>query len=122
MLTDANPQFPRLKHNRPLDTQQLIRFIQGRSGLTAGDVVGMMYELSDTVLFFMREGTPVRLEGLGIFSPSLKLDGSIRVNFRADKSLTAELNRQNTLKHTATHRQNIGKRLTDLTADEVRQE
>lgn len=114
MLTDANAHLPRIKHQRPLEPLQVAHYIKERSSYTVGDVIGMMYQLGDAALFFMRQGTPVRLEGLGILSPSLKLDGTVTITFRAEKPLLAELNRENSLKRITTHRKNIGKTLEEL--------
>jgi len=54
------------------------------------------------------------LEGIGIFSPSIKLDGTINIKFRPDKELVKELNLKNNLHKRIKNRENIGKRLTDL--------
>ena len=118
-LTEVNSKFPRVKLNKPVEKRDLINFIQSRSGYVSSDVVGMMYEFCDSILFFLKQATPVRLEGIGIFSPSLKLDGTIQIKFRPDKSLVRELNTSNSLKGHITNRHNIGKSLDDLAEDSV---
>ena len=113
-LTDLNSDLPRIKLNKPLNTRDLIKYINARSGFVASDIVGMIYELHDVLLDFLRDGTPVRLEGIGIFSPSVKLDGKIKINFRADKGLIKELNLKHNLKRKITNRKNLGKTLSEL--------
>lgn len=113
-LTNTNSNFPRIKLNKPVKKNELIKFINSRSGFVASDIVGMIYELRDVILYYLRNGTPVKLEGIGIFSPSIKLDGAIRIKFRADKELVAELNRENNLKNRITNRKYLGKTLSEL--------
>ena len=97
-LTNTNSKFPRLKLNKLKTTRDLMKYINQRSG------------------FHAREATPIRLEGLGIFSPSIKLDGTYNIKFRPDKSLIKDLNRENYLKPYITNRKNVGKTLTEIEA------
>ncbi len=113
-LTNTNSNFPRIRLNKPVEKNELIKFINSRSGFVASDIVGMIYELRDVILYYLRNGTPVKLEGIGIFSPSIKLDGAIRIKFRADKELVAELNREHNLKNRITNRKYLGKTLSEL--------
>lgn len=77
--------------------------------------MGMIYALKDTLMEKLKYATPVRLEGIGIFSPTLKLDGTLNVKFRPDKEFLKELNSQrNNLKERITNKKNIGKTLDDL--------
>jgi len=114
-LTDTNTQFPRLKLNSPLENRQLINYISNGSTLGAADIMGMIYALRDTLMHHLKYATPVRLEGIGIFSPTLKLDGTIKVRFRPDKEFLRELNSQkDNLRDHITNKRNVGKSLGDL--------
>lgn len=113
-LSDTNSTFPRIKLRDLVETRELMHYINRRSGFVSSDVIGMMYEFRDVILDFMRDARPVKLEGLGIFSPSIKLDGTINIKFRPDKSFVAELNQSNNLKDYITNRKNLGKTLSDL--------
>lgn len=116
-LTDYNTQMPRLKLEKPLETRELVRYINERSGFVASDVVGMLYELRDVLLNHLQNAKPVRLESLGIFSPSMRLDGSINIRFRPSKEFLKDLNaKTDTLTRRASNRKNIGKTLQDLAA------
>ncbi len=113
-MTDVNPQLPRIKLKSPVEQRDLIRYIVGSSGLVASDIVAMIYQLRDCLLHYLEDGVPLRLEGIGIFTPTIKLDGTIQIRFRADKSLVKELNQQNYLKKRIVNRKNIGKSLKEL--------
>lgn len=114
-LTETNAQFPRLKLNSPLEKRQLINYISHSSGFTAGDIMGMIYALRDVLMDHLKYATPVRLEGIGIFSPTIKLDGTVNVRFRPDKEFLRELNAQKEyLKDRISHKKNVGKTLEDL--------
>ena len=115
-LTNTNSKFPRLKLNKPKTTRDLMKYINQRSGFVSSDIIGMIYEFRDVILNHAREATPIRLEGLGIFSPSIKLDGTYNIKFRPDKSLIKDLNRENYLKPYITNRKNVGKTLTEIEA------
>ena len=116
-LTDVNARFPRLRLNKPLEKQALIKYIATGSTFTSGDIMGMIYAIREALLNYLKEGTPVRLEGIGIFSPSIKLDGTIKIRFRADKELLRELNSSHNLHERITNRKNLGKSLSDLEED-----
>jgi hypothetical protein len=49
-------------------------------------------ELKSAVLFFNRMGSPVKLPGLGWFSPTIKRDGKLKINLRVDKDLHKGIN------------------------------
>ncbi len=114
-LSQVNDRFPRLKLEKPLETRDMAAYISQRSTLSPPDVIAVIYALQDVLLHNLSMGRPVRLEGIGIFRPSLKLDGTLKIRFKADKFLLKELNRQkNNLKHKITHRENLGKTLSEL--------
>ncbi len=97
-----------------MDTRTLIQYINWHSGFVSSDVIGMISEFSDVILDQLQNATPVRLEGIGIFSQAIKLDGTINIKFRPDKSLVNELNNSHYLKDHITNRKNIRKLLSDL--------
>ena len=52
----------------------------------------VLLELRDTVLFFTLQGQPVKLEGRGIYTPKISLDGTLRIGHRADIAFKHGLN------------------------------
>ena len=116
-LSQVNDRFPRLKLEKPLETRDMAKYIAERSTLSPPDIIAVIYALQDVLLYNLSIARPVRLEGIGIFRPSIKLDGTLQIRFKADKSLVRELNLQkNNLKHKITHRENLGKSLSELEA------
>ncbi|HDQ45424.1 MAG TPA: hypothetical protein ENN17_08015 [bacterium] len=116
-LTDHNARLPRLKLNDPMEPRELMNEISARSGLVPADVVGVIYELGANLLNCCRYARPLRLEGIGLFAPTVRLDGTIHIRFKPDKGLLKELNLSNNLKKHITHRQNLGKSLEELGED-----
>lgn len=47
----------------------------GEPALDEGDVRQVLLELRDAVVFFNLRGQPVKLKGLGAYTPTIKLDG-----------------------------------------------
>lgn len=114
-LTDINTQFPRIKLKSPLEKRELINYISHSTGFSSGDIMGMIYALKDTLLNHLKYATPVRLEEIGIFSPTLKLDGTVNIRFRPDKDFLQALNGQkDNLREHITNKKNVGKSLDDL--------
>lgn len=116
-LSQVNDRFPRLKLDKPLETRDLLDFITERSTLSPADTIAVIYALREALLYYLSVARPVRLEGIGIFRPSLKLDGSLRIRFKPDKQLLKELNEKKSgLKRRITNRKNLGKTLNELEA------
>ncbi len=114
-LTELNDRFPRLKLQSPLDTRELLQIITQRSTLSSADTIAVIYALQSILIDYLSIARPVRLEGIGIFRPSLKLDGTIQIRFKPDKRLLKELNFQkHNLKKYITHPKNLGKTLAEL--------
>ena len=49
--------------------------------------IALVQELSDGILYFATRGTPVKLPGVGTFTPSIDKEGHVQINFRADMAL-----------------------------------
>jgi hypothetical protein len=79
-----------------------------RTGQTPGEVALMLIELAAAVLYFNRRGTPVKLAGLGVFSPSISRDGKLRINVRTDSKLVKGINGDAGFTGRVTNRDNIG--------------
>ena len=53
---------------------------------------GIICPLPPSLVFFNLRGRPVKLEGLGTYTPTIDLDGVIKVGHRADVGLKKRLN------------------------------
>jgi hypothetical protein len=83
---------PRLKRGKTVQTDELVDFVAGRTGLNAGEVLLVLMEAHDAVAFFNRSGRGVKLEGLGTYLPTIRLDGTLDVEHRLDWALRRALN------------------------------
>ena len=106
---------PRVKIERTVQMEELVRFIAGHTGLNTGEILNVLAELRDAIIFFNRDGYGVKLEMLGTFLPNIRLDGTFDVQYRLDKSLRNGLN-QGQFNGTILNRGNIGKTADELVA------
>lgn len=106
---------PRIPANKPVELPELARYLADRTGLHPSQVRYVLDELHAGALNFTRTGRKVRLAGLGTFSPTIDLDGTINVNHRLDQSLRVALNTPGVYEGDIVNRQNIGKSMDDLT-------
>lgn len=99
--------FPRMRLYGQNDLDAIVQKISYASSFTPGDIKGLVRSLADEIAYQMGQGHSVKIDGIGVFSPSLSLrDGYEResgepgatkrnamstylnnVNFRADKEL-----------------------------------
>ena len=108
---------PKIKHGLSVDVKEASDLIAGRSSLNEGGVHDSLLEYRNVCIQSMRTGRSVKLMGLGLLSPSISLDGSIKVSFRADRELIGELNKKNAgFKGQIINRDMIGKTVDDLVA------
>ena len=105
--------FPRIKIWGQVDLDYLARRINYGSTFTPGDIIGVVKSLTQAIAREMGEGHSVKVDGLGVFTPSLGLrEGFEResaeqggqkrnvssicvdnINFRADKDFIYETGR-----------------------------
>lgn len=103
------PQFAQIKQ---VSTHQLAENIRGKSTFSEGEIEGLIRMMAHELVHELAQGHSVKLDGIGIFTPSLALqpgkereetdgEGGRRnarsilvgnVNFRADKKLVQEVN------------------------------
>ena len=85
----------------------ILKRIEARCSLTAGDVMAVLSELNDVIGEELQNGRQVHLQGLGYFAPTLSVDGEVTedmklqirnrkvrfkgVSFRPDKELRASI-------------------------------
>ncbi len=104
--------YPRLAMVAQTSTRELVQEIAEASSFTPGDVEGLVRQLSVEIAHQLAQGHSVKLDGIGVFTPSLALrEGKEReeagegaqhrnaqsiivggVNFRVDKQLLRTVN------------------------------
>ncbi len=93
----------------------LVRYISHRTGYNKGDIVHILAELHDAVVWFNTLGQGVKLEGLGTHLPNIRLDGTLDVQHRLDWGLRRDLNSRK-FDGKIINRRNIGKTADELVA------
>ena len=113
-LQDILHLLPRIVLGKTTTKNEIIEHIKDRTGLHESDVVAMSAELKDTMLNYVAQGRPVKLEGIGTFTPTIKLNGKLKINFRLDKDLVEKLNSRNVFIGEIRNRENIGMTMAEL--------
>ena len=109
-----NANRPRIKLGRTAGNEELIEFIARSTGLNESGIRQALLELRDAVITFNKQGRAVKLDGLGTYTPSINLEGTIKVGHRADSSLKNALNMKSAFKGDIINRENIGKTSDEL--------
>jgi hypothetical protein len=99
-----NAYMPRIDLGRRVEIDELVDLIAARTGLNEGDVRQVMLEMRDAVIFYNKQGRPVKLEGLGTYTPVIQLDGEIKKQLNVPGEFNGEIE----------NRDNIGKSSDEL--------
>jgi len=73
-------------------------------------------ELRNQIIEFCRAGRAVKIDGLGTWTPNLKMDGSFDIQYRADNALVNGLNMPGVFNGEIVNAKNIGKSGDELVA------
>lgn len=65
--------YPKLTGLVQISTKELVERIAGKSTFSKGEIVGILQLLGESMSEMMAKGCSVKLEGIGNFTPSLKL-------------------------------------------------
>ncbi len=108
---------PKIKLGMSADVRESSNMIAARSSINEGGIHNSLLEYRDVTISYMSTGRSVKLLGLGILSPTIALDGTINVSFRADRGLISELNKKkNGFTGEIINRDMIGKTVDELVA------
>ena len=83
---------PRVTIERVMEMDQVEAFIEDRTGFNDSTIHGVLRELHSALLFYARQGYSIRLDGVGLFSPTIDKDGNFSLNVRPDKKLLLRFN------------------------------
>ena len=114
-ITAIRKYKPDIKRERTRQMHEVTEDISQRTGLSDGQVLHVIYELRDAILKAHRHGQAVRIEGLGIFTPIMRMDGSLDIAFRPAVELLKKLNKLK-LYADILNKANIGKSSKELIA------
>ena len=84
--------------------------------MNEGSIRHVVYELRDEILRAHRTGQAVKIEGLGTFTPTIRLDGNLDILFRPDPDMLRQLNDGGQFYAKILNKANIGKSAEELVA------
>lgn len=93
-ITAIKAMQAKIRLMRTATTRDVINLIKDHTGLSEGEVRMNIYELRDAIIYYARQGSPTKIEGLGTFTPTLRSDGKFHLNFRPDVDIKKTLNRE----------------------------
>jgi len=107
---------PHAEISNTVQTREIAEYMAGRTSLNRGEIEGTLREFHEALIFFAKQGQAVKLEGLGTFTPTINLEGTLDVGFRLDTGIDSALNVPGAFTGTITNRDSIGKTSADLKA------
>jgi hypothetical protein len=105
---------PRLVLSRTVQSREIAEYISRGTSLNRGEIENVLSELNEALIFFVRQGSSVKLNGLGTFAPTIDLEGTLDVNLRMDSTVDTAINTPGTFKGEILNRENIGKTGTEI--------
>jgi len=115
-ITAVRKYRPEIKRAGTLQTKHLVEDIARGTSLNEGSIRFVVYELRDAILRAHRTGQAVKIEGLGTFTPTIRVDGSLDILFRPDPDMLRQLNDRTQFYAKILNRANIGKSADELVA------
>ena len=99
---------PKVKLNPTAQLEQVADWMAMRTGLNKSEVMMVLQEANEAILYFNAQGTPVKLPGVGTFTPSVSREGTFKINLRADAGLKKRLNAPDAYTGTLLNKNRIG--------------
>jgi hypothetical protein len=106
---------PEIKRMPTMQMPQVVEFIAQHTGLNTGEIIFVAYEVRDTILMAGSRGQAVKIEGLGTFTPTIRVDGSLDILYRPDPRMLVELNNRK-ISARILNKKNVGKSADELVA------
>jgi hypothetical protein len=92
ILQAVNALGPKLELNQTAELREVANWMSMRTGVKKSEVQMILQEASEAILYFNCQGTPVRLPGVGTFTPTIGRRGTKRINLRNDPALKNGIN------------------------------
>lgn len=83
---------PAIKYGKTCSTKSLVNFISARTTMNEGAIYNALMELKNALIHYGSLGKPLRLDGVGTFTPTLLLDGTFNISFLPDIEVKGGLN------------------------------
>lgn len=107
---------PEIERGKTRQMPEIIRQIARGTSLNEGSIRYVIYELRDAILNAHHAGQAVKVEGLGTFTPTIRMGGEFDILFRPDPAMLRALNDRTQFSAKILNRANIGKNADDLVA------
>lgn len=107
---------PEIEREPTRQTPQVVEDIARTTSLNEGTIRFVVYELRDLMLMAHRIGQAVKIDGLGTFTPTIRMDGKFDILFRPDPDILRKLNDMTQFHGTILNKASIGKTAADLVA------
>jgi nucleoid DNA-binding protein len=105
---------PRIELGNLVENPELARYIARGTALNRGEIGNVLDEFNEAIIFYGVKGQPVKIEGVGVFTPVIKTDGTYRIGFRLDTSVSKALNVQGAFSGNVANSVNIGMTLEEM--------
>jgi hypothetical protein len=99
---------PKVDLNPTAQLEQVADWMAMRTGLNKSEVMMVLQETNEAILYFNSQGAPVKLPGVGTFTPSVDRGGTFKINFRADMDLKKRINAGDAYTGTVLNKNRIG--------------
>lgn len=98
---------PKLELQDMVQLKEVAGWMSMRTGLNKSEVMMVLQELNEVILYFNCQGRPVKLPGLGIFRPSINRSGQYKINLRPDMALKKGINGSDAYTGKVNNKENI---------------
>jgi len=109
-----NAYRPRIEQGNTVQKPELVRALSRATGLVEGSIDHSMKELRDQLIEYCRSGRAVKVEGLGTWTPTIALDGTLDIQYRPDAAFSYGLNIPGIFSGRIVNREFIGKTSDEL--------
>ncbi|MFN2275634.1 MAG: hypothetical protein ACK2TX_12395, partial [Anaerolineales bacterium] len=113
-ITAIQALTPRIELEHRWGTDTLCELISRRSSLNRGGIENVLRELHENIAYGLSAGRPVKVDGIGTFTPVIRLNGELSINVRLDRELIRDLNTPGRFTGRVRNRGNIGCTADDL--------
>ena len=107
---------PEIEREPTRQTPEIIEDMCRRTTLSRGVIRNVVDQLQEALMDNFHEGRAAKIEGLGTFTPTIRMDGSLDVLFRPEPDMLRQLNDRTRFKAKILNRSSIGKSADDLIA------
>ena len=104
-----NTYRPRIVQGNTVQKPELLRSSSRATGIVEGTLDLGIKELRDQIIEYCRAGRAVKIDGLGIWTPTIGLDGKLNIQYRPDPTISYGINIPGMFTGTILNREYIGK-------------